>query len=81
MPVICFPWLRARWRAPSAVSGDKPGWGLGLMLVQAIALAHGGSVNVESTEQAGTTFTLDVLCDARTLREESRVDGNPGRQS
>jgi signal transduction histidine kinase len=52
-------------RAPSAVSGDKPGWGLGLMLVQAIAVAHGGSVNIESTAQAGTTFTLDVLCDVR----------------
>jgi signal transduction histidine kinase len=52
-------------RAPSAASGDKPGWGLGLMLVQAIAVAHGGSVNIESTAQAGTTFTLDVLSDAR----------------
>jgi signal transduction histidine kinase len=52
-------------RAPGAVAGNKPGWGLGLMLVQAIAVAHGGGVNVESTASAGTIFTFDVLCDAR----------------
>ena len=55
-------------RAPTAESGDKPGWGLGLMLVHAIAEAHGGSVGIESSDELGTTFTLDVLLDARTMR-------------
>lgn len=55
-------------RAPTAVSGAKPGWGLGLMLVESIAEAHGGSVEVESSRELGTTFTLDVLLDARELR-------------
>jgi signal transduction histidine kinase len=50
------------------VSGAKPGWGLGLMLVESIAEAHGGSVEVESSRELGTTFTLDVLLDARELR-------------
>jgi signal transduction histidine kinase len=58
-------------RAPTAVSGGKPGWGLGLMLVEAIAEAHGGSVGVESSQELGTTFTIDVLADARQFH------GNP----
>jgi signal transduction histidine kinase len=53
-------------RAPKAENSGKDGWGLGLMLVQAIASAHGGSVSVESTAADGTVFTIDVLCDART---------------
>jgi signal transduction histidine kinase len=53
-------------RAPNAESSGKHGWGLGLMLVQAITSAHGGSVSVESTAADGTVFTIDVLCDART---------------
>lgn len=57
-------------RSAAAVDGHRPGWGLGLMLVQAIAIAHGGAVNVESSPHAGTTFTFDVLSDARQL------DGN-----
>jgi signal transduction histidine kinase len=34
------------------------GLGLGLHIVQQIALAHGGRVAVESTAEAGTTFTV-----------------------
>jgi signal transduction histidine kinase len=34
------------------------GLGLGLYIVQQIALAHGGSVDVESDESHGTTFTV-----------------------
>ena len=39
------------WRGPEA--GERPGAGLGLSIVAAIAHAHGGSVEVE-----GSTFTL-----------------------
>jgi signal transduction histidine kinase len=56
-------------RAPTAVSAAKPGWGLGLMLVESIAEAHGGSVAVESAPELGTTFTIDVLLDAREFRK------------
>jgi CubicO group peptidase (beta-lactamase class C family) len=36
------------------------GWGLGLTLVKGIAEAHGGSVSVVSTEEAGTTFSVAI---------------------
>ena len=55
-------------RSSSARSGGKPGWGLGLTQVQAIAEAHGGGVGVESTAEGGTTFTLDLILDVRELR-------------
>jgi signal transduction histidine kinase len=56
-------------RALDVASGDKPGWGLGLMLVQSIAAAHGGGVDVESSPRLGTTFTIDVLVDPRQQRK------------
>ena len=38
------------------------GIGLGLFIVQAIAQRHGGSVQVESSAAAGTTFTMLIPC-------------------
>jgi signal transduction histidine kinase len=40
-------------------------WGLGLPLVRACAEAHGGTVEVESTPESGTTFTMTLPLDAR----------------
>jgi len=37
---------------------NRPGFGLGLALVREITLAHGGSVDVESQLDKGTTFTV-----------------------
>ncbi|MCC6559173.1 MAG: HAMP domain-containing histidine kinase [Polyangiaceae bacterium] len=50
-------------RAPSA--GGAKGWGLGLALVYGCAEAHGGSVDVDSAEGRGTTFTLRLPLDSR----------------
>jgi signal transduction histidine kinase len=36
----------------------KPGAGLGLFIARSIAEAHGGTLDVESQQGAGTTFTL-----------------------
>jgi signal transduction histidine kinase len=52
-------------RSLDAEKSNTSGWGLGLFMVQSIAEAHGGSVAVESSPGEGTTFTLDILCDAR----------------
>jgi signal transduction histidine kinase len=43
----------------------KTGWGIGLPFVQEVAKRHGGTVVLDSSEQAGTTFTLDIPIDAR----------------
>jgi signal transduction histidine kinase len=42
------------------------GWGLGLTLVRACAEAHGGTLDLSSTHQAGTTFTMRLPMDARS---------------
>jgi signal transduction histidine kinase len=46
-----------RFRRPYYAE-EKTGWGLGLTIVQAMARAHNGSVEVESLEGSGTTFTV-----------------------
>jgi signal transduction histidine kinase len=62
-------------RSPSAQRSGKSGWGLGLVQVQVIAEAHGGSVAIESTEESGTTFTLDLLADVRALHQPGTENG------
>lgn len=56
-------------RAPSAVDGDKRGWGLGLPFVRAVAESHGGSVGLDSAAERGTTFIIDIPVDARPFRD------------
>ncbi len=48
----------------SAASRTEGGVGLGLSIVDAIAVAHGGRVTVRSEAGAGATFTIDVPADA-----------------
>jgi signal transduction histidine kinase len=38
--------------------GSKPGTGLGLFIARSIAEAHGGTLDVRSRPNGGTTFTL-----------------------
>jgi signal transduction histidine kinase len=41
------------------------GWGIGLPFVRDVAESHGGSVSVDSSDETGTTFTIDIPVDCR----------------
>lgn len=47
-------------RSKTAIRSGQQGWGLGLSLVRAVSEAMGGRVDLESTQEAGTTFTIDL---------------------
>ncbi|WP_165390769.1 sensor histidine kinase [Pseudoduganella lutea] len=46
-------------------SHAKGGWGIGLPFVKQVAESHGGSVAVDSSQETGTTFLIDVPIDCR----------------
>jgi heavy metal sensor kinase len=46
------------YRAPAAVSKEAEGSGLGLCIARSIVEAHGGAIQVESTEGHGSIFTV-----------------------
>ncbi|GAB4113973.1 MAG: ATP-binding protein [Roseiflexaceae bacterium] len=48
------------WRADRSRTRGSGGAGLGLAIVKQIAVAHGGSVGVESTIGEGTTFRVTI---------------------
>jgi PAS domain S-box-containing protein len=48
------------FRASTAQRNAVPGVGLGLAITKAITTAHGGTLDVESVEGEGTTFTLTL---------------------
>lgn len=48
------------FRASNAQQGQVPGTGLGLVIVESIAAAHCGRVDLASTEGEGTTVTLTL---------------------
>lgn len=52
-------------RADAAEKSGKKGWGLGLTLVKGMTEAHGGKVQVESSADRGTTFTVTLPQDVR----------------
>lgn len=58
-------------RASAGLASLQRGWGLGLTLVQGCALAHGGSVDVESSAASGTTFTIRLPPDARPFQPQA----------
>lgn len=63
-----------RGRAGASPAGSV---GLGLFIVAAIARAHGGTISVESSESAGTTFTLSFPRHARAVEERPELRAAP----
>jgi signal transduction histidine kinase len=55
-------------RAKAAREGDKQGWGIGLPYVRSVAESHGGSIDVDSAEERGTTFSIDIPIDSRPFQ-------------
>lgn len=51
------------FRTEEAQEGSKQGWGIGLTLVKGIAEAHHGKVEVTSSKDAGTNFTIVLPID------------------
>lgn len=64
-------------RGRGAEDAGHQGWGLGLFIVKGIAEAHHGSVHVQSTQQTGTVFQLDLPRSA--LRESASGAGSRPR--
>lgn len=48
------------YRTPAAQSSSKKGWGLGLAISKQIVERHGGRIRVESSQEKGTTFTIEL---------------------
>jgi signal transduction histidine kinase len=67
LPSVFEPFLRAVENHASS------GLGLGLFIVQQIITAHGGTVEVRSTQEEGTTFTV------RLPRHSAGSEGTPAR--
>ncbi|MFG2463592.1 sensor histidine kinase [Streptomyces sp. NPDC048523] len=74
IPAGDLPYVFDRfWRAEKSRNRSTGGSGLGLAIVLKLAEAHGGTVEVASTEGEGATFTL------RLPTAESRKPEGPGR--
>jgi len=55
-------------RAKAAKEGDKQGWGIGMPYVRSVAESHGGSIDLDSAEERGTTFSIDMPLDSRPFQ-------------
>ena len=62
-------------RAEAAKEGEKRGWGIGLPYVRSVAESHGGSVQIDSTLERGTTLGIDVPVDARPFQNAPTLGG------
>ena len=61
----------------NAVSaGPTGGLGLGLYIADQIVQAHGGRIDVESSEAAGTTFTVQLPRHDRSRIRRASVTGH-----
>lgn len=52
---------------------QQKGWGIGLQFVQDVAIRHSGTIVLDSAADTGTTFSIDIPCDARQLSLHSSL--------
>lgn len=57
-------------RGADAAAGNVPGSGLGLAVVRGVIEAHGGSIDIISTPENGTTFTFRLPAKLREIIKE-----------
>jgi signal transduction histidine kinase len=55
-------------RAKAAKEGNKEGWGIGLPFVRSVVESHGGSIDLDSAPERGTTLAMDFPVDARPFQ-------------
>ncbi|MGF6606543.1 two-component system sensor histidine kinase/response regulator [Paraburkholderia sp. WSM4175] len=60
IPAEVFPHLFKAFVSNGNGARSREGLGLGLHIVQQIARMHGGDVSVVSTDESGTTFTIEL---------------------
>lgn len=58
----------------ASTAGGVGGVGLGLSIVQAVATAHGGTIDVDSEPGRGSTFTLRIPTPTAVTRKETPPD-------
>ena len=79
IPADQLPFIFDRFR--SSDDGQSQGTGLGLPLVRAVALAHGGDVHVRSTYGEGSEFELSLPLPVRSALPSAQGDLAPGDQT
>ncbi|RMB64164.1 response regulator [Dokdonia sinensis] len=72
--------LKKYYRARNVINSQRPGTGLGLMMVKNIIDKIGGNISFKSEENVGTTFTV-VLKNLIALRNDERVSKHDMAQS
>lgn len=61
-------------RAAAAKKGDAEGWGIGLPFVRSVVESHGGSVDVDSSTDRGTTFSVNMPLDSRPFQNAPTLE-------
>ena len=78
IPVESLPFVFDRfYRADKARSRESGGTGLGLAIVKAICTAHNGVVSVESSENKGSTFKVQLPLLHLSGREAALLESVP----
>jgi PAS domain S-box-containing protein len=78
VPESILPHLFDPFRTTRHGRGKSEGLGLGLFIVREIVRAHGGTVEISSSEASGTTFLIQLPRSGalRPGRTETRTSGN-----